>query len=65
MVFSRAVTSDLQVIASIIGIPGLLVFLLSGWRERRKAAADKRKGDAAHRVVKAPADLQKPRKIER
>lgn len=65
MVFSRTVTSDLQVIASIIGIPGLLVFVLSGWRERRKAAAEKRKDDASHRAVKAPADLQKPRKIER
>jgi hypothetical protein len=65
MIFNRTVTTDLQVIASIIGIPGLLVFLLSGWRERRKAAAEKRKEDAAHRVVKAPADLQKQRKIER
>jgi hypothetical protein len=41
----------LQVIAAIIGIPGLLVFLLSGWRERRKTAAEKRKDDAAHRAV--------------
>jgi hypothetical protein len=60
MVFSRTVTTDLQVIASIIGVPGLLVFVLSGWRERRKAAAEKRQDVAAHRAVKAPADLQNP-----
>jgi hypothetical protein len=64
MFFSRTVTSDLQVIASIIGIPGLLVFVLSGWRERRKTAAEKRKDAAAHRAIRAPADLQKPRKVE-
>jgi hypothetical protein len=62
-VFDRMVFKNVQAIAAIVGIPGLLIFLLSGWRERRKDREQKRREESAKRVPAPQAP--KPRKIER
>jgi hypothetical protein len=54
---------NVQAIAAIVGIPGLLIFLLSGWREKRKDREQKRLEESAKRVSAPQAT--KPRRIER
>jgi hypothetical protein len=65
MFFGRATMKDIQMAAAIVGIPGLLVFFLSGWRERQKEREKKRREDSERRVFGPQGFYKKPRKIER
>jgi hypothetical protein len=62
LIFDRTVMKDVQVAAAIVGIPSLLVFFLSGWREKRKGREQKRREESARRATAPQAT--KPRKIE-
>ena len=64
MIFNRAMMKDVQILAAVIGIPGLLVFFLSGWREKQKEREQKWREDNERRVTGPREAFRKPRKIE-
>ena len=62
-ILDRMVIKNAQAIAAIVGVPGLLIFLLSGWREKRKDREQRLREESGKRVSAPHAT--KPRKVER
>jgi hypothetical protein len=64
MILNRRIMTDIQVGTAIVGFPSLLVFFLTGWRERRKEKKRKEREDMARRVVGPQGPYRKPSKID-
>jgi hypothetical protein len=39
------VVRDIGVLAGLVGVPGLIIFFLSGWRDRRKEKEQRQRED--------------------
>jgi hypothetical protein len=60
LILDRTTMSAIQVVAALFGIPGLLIFFLSRWFERREQGKTRR---TAGRAIGPQGGIQKPRKL--